>query len=179
MSLEQFFEQFEDCCAPDRAVEFKWSAKGTGFGGFYLYERNGQLYCDNELMGRKFMLRMLENMLDKAILTCPGRFDEEEETKKLEEAKAKERTLTADDFIPEQDEEIRAAVGASTLEEIFAAHAAWEKEELARNLYFILDTLHYSMSETCSNPDQSYYNQASEAMTKFGAIIGELGIKRP
>lgn len=70
MSLQESFEKFEDSCGPAQPCYFQWSAKGIGFGELYFYEKDGKIYCDNELMGKEFIKRMLCKMVDDCELTC-------------------------------------------------------------------------------------------------------------
>jgi hypothetical protein len=75
-NLEEFFEQFEDCCVPTNTkgvTEFEWSAKGTGFGSFYFFYRDGKLMCDNEIMPKRFIKKMLCNMVDNCTLVDEAR----------------------------------------------------------------------------------------------------------
>ena len=78
MSLKDFFDGFEDCCNPTGEVSFKWSARGAGFGNLYFYfnEKDSYVHCENELMGREFIKKMLCNMVDNCVLDCPGEWDE-------------------------------------------------------------------------------------------------------
>ena len=83
MSLKEFFDSFDDCCTPTGMASFEWSAKGCGFGGMYFYfdEKDSYVHCENEIMGREFLKRMLCNMVDNCVLDCPGQWDEATEGK--------------------------------------------------------------------------------------------------
>lgn len=78
MSLQAFFDSFEDGCGPRGTASFQWAAKGIGFGGMYFYfdPKDGYVHCDNEAMGREFIKRMLGQMVDNCVLDCPGDFEE-------------------------------------------------------------------------------------------------------
>ena len=70
-NLEEFFEQFEDCCVPantEGCTEFQWSAKGVGFGSFYFFYKDDELVCENEIMSKEFIKKMLCNMVDNCTL---------------------------------------------------------------------------------------------------------------
>lgn len=68
-NLDEFFDQFEDCCFPNQNItEFQWSAKGTGFGSFYFFYKDDELMCENEIMGKRFIKKMLCNMVDRCTL---------------------------------------------------------------------------------------------------------------
>lgn len=65
MSLDTFFEQCEDYCAPTNYVHFQWSAKGVGFGGFdFKVTEEGKITCMNEMMSKEFIKKMLCQMVD-------------------------------------------------------------------------------------------------------------------
>jgi len=78
MSLREFFNKFDDTCEPQGNVSFQWTSKGVGFGGMYFYldKTDGYVHCDNEIMGREFLKRMLCLMVDNCVLDCPGQWDE-------------------------------------------------------------------------------------------------------
>lgn len=77
MSLDNFFNSLEDRCEPAGFADYKWSAKGRGFGGFYFYvdKKDGYVHCDNEIMSREFLKDMLCKMVDNCVLDCPGSND--------------------------------------------------------------------------------------------------------
>jgi len=79
MSLKEMFDAMEDDCGPTSNVNFQWSAKGVGFGGFYFYTEDGkpQVYCANECMSKEFIKKMLCKMVDDCVLTEPSSKDEE------------------------------------------------------------------------------------------------------
>lgn len=83
MSLQDFFDKFEDDCHPIEPVTFSWASKGSGFGQMYFYvnKDDGYVHCENETMGRGFLKRMLCQMVDNCVLDCPGSWDEESEGK--------------------------------------------------------------------------------------------------
>jgi len=82
MSIEEFFDKFDDGCSPIKNVEFEWSAKGCGFGrmNFYIGD-DGYVHCGNEIMGREFLKKMLCLMVDNCVLDEPGQWDEVAEGK--------------------------------------------------------------------------------------------------
>lgn len=77
--LQERFDRLEDSCGPwsddsimEQVAAFSWTAKGIGFGTFTFYtDTKGRLHCDNETMGRDFIKRMLNKMVDDAILVHP------------------------------------------------------------------------------------------------------------
>ena len=75
MSLQKFFDNFDDSCEPAGFVNFGWSQKGRGCGDISFYMKDGKVYCGNEIMGREFIKRQLCEMVDKAIMDCPHRYD--------------------------------------------------------------------------------------------------------
>lgn len=83
MSLQKFFDSFDTSCSPNGFATFSWTDKGTGFGGMYFYvdEKDGYVHCENEIMGREFLKRMLCSMVDNCVLDCPGSWDEATEGK--------------------------------------------------------------------------------------------------
>jgi hypothetical protein len=65
--MQEWFDGMEDRCGPaveGGAIALAWSAKGIGFGQVVFYEQNGKLMCDNELMSKEFIKRMLCKMVD-------------------------------------------------------------------------------------------------------------------
>lgn len=77
MSVQDFLNSFEDTCGPTEpteeglepsSVHLSWSAKGVGFGSFYFFYKDGQLYCENECMGKGFIKEMLNKMVDDCLL---------------------------------------------------------------------------------------------------------------
>ena len=48
----------------------------------------------------------------------------------------------------------------------------------ANDLFFVLDTLHYSMSETCANEDRTFYKQANEALGILSQLLHKKGYRR-
>jgi len=80
MSLKEFFNQFGDSCEPDGHGGYNWSAKGRGFGNFYFYknDKDGYVWCGNEIMSREFIKDMLCKMVDNCVLDCPGYGDGDE-----------------------------------------------------------------------------------------------------
>lgn len=71
MPLQKFFDSCNNYCKPSNAVSFNWSAKGTGFGEFYFYEKDGKLMCSNELKSKEFIKLMLCKMVDDCTLDDP------------------------------------------------------------------------------------------------------------
>lgn len=44
-----------------------WSEKGTGFGEFVFFMRDGKVHCANECMSRESVKRILCTMVDQAV----------------------------------------------------------------------------------------------------------------
>lgn len=70
MSLEKLFDGCDTYCFPSGG-SFNWSEKGTGFGSFYFYEKDGKLMCGNEMMSKEFIKEMLCLMVDECELDTP------------------------------------------------------------------------------------------------------------
>ena len=68
MSIQDMFDAMEDSCRPMDGCTLNWSAKGMGFGQFYFYNKDGKLHCDNEMMSREFIKKMLCQMVDDCVL---------------------------------------------------------------------------------------------------------------
>lgn len=77
MTIQAFLDSMEDSCCPvvytEEGIEsssatFAWSAKGIGFGSFVFYEKDGELRCENECMGKEFIKKLLCNMVDEATM---------------------------------------------------------------------------------------------------------------
>jgi len=66
---QKMFDSMEDSCEMLGSVSMNWSAKGAGFGQFYFYNKDGKMHCDNEMMGREFIKKMLCQMVDDCVLT--------------------------------------------------------------------------------------------------------------
>ena len=77
MSLQEQFDKLDNRCVPLSNNGFNWTAEGIGFGQLYFYTKNGVVYCDNELMGKEFIKKMLCQMVDECVLTCPSSKDKE------------------------------------------------------------------------------------------------------
>lgn len=69
--LRASFEKLNDSCEPVTGICFNWTAKGVGFGQLYFYTKDDQVYCDNEMMGKEFIKKMLCKMVDDCVLTEP------------------------------------------------------------------------------------------------------------
>jgi len=80
MSLHEMFEKLEDRCYPNGTTAFQWTAKGCGFGEFYFYTKEGDntIYCDNEMMSKEFVKKMLCEMVDNAVMNDPNPKDQED-----------------------------------------------------------------------------------------------------
>jgi hypothetical protein len=59
-------------------IVVRWTMKGCGFGELTFYSIDGVLHCQNEMMPRNFIKRVLCFLVDKAILD-----DSEEDIKKF------------------------------------------------------------------------------------------------
>lgn len=69
MSLRDTFDKFEDGADLSNPFTVNWTLKGIGFGQFYFYEKDGVLYCDNEMMSKESIKRVLCTMVDQCKLT--------------------------------------------------------------------------------------------------------------
>ena len=79
MSIHDFLDKMPDSCDPHSPrVGFDWSSKGIGFGQMYFYvdRTDGYVHCDNEIMSREFLKRMLCLMVDNAVMNDPHRSEE-------------------------------------------------------------------------------------------------------
>lgn len=78
--MKEKFEQLDDQCYPKQPLYIGWVANKIGFGELYFYTKETDdgvtIYCDNELMNKEFIKRMLCKMVDDAVLTCPSQKDE-------------------------------------------------------------------------------------------------------
>jgi hypothetical protein len=57
-------------CVLDDVMHLRFGIKGFGWGELYFYEKDEQMYCDNELMSKDTIKRILNMMVDKCELTC-------------------------------------------------------------------------------------------------------------
>jgi len=64
------FEADVNYCEPTDTIHLQFGVKGFGFGELYFYTKEDKLYCDNELMGKETIKKILNIMVDKAELTC-------------------------------------------------------------------------------------------------------------
>lgn len=56
-------------CIPIGACsEFEWGKENIGFGRFYFYQKDGKVYCNNEMMSKDFIKTMICEMIDNCIL---------------------------------------------------------------------------------------------------------------
>ena len=60
--------QFEDSVDLHSSFGLNWSVKGTGFGQFYFYEKDGKICCANENMSKEFIKKVLCTMIDNCEL---------------------------------------------------------------------------------------------------------------
>ena len=79
MSIQKWFDSMEDGCTPSGHTYFNWSAKGCGFGqlSFYTKEGDNTIYCNNEMMSKEFVKKMLCQMVDDAVMNDPSPKDNE------------------------------------------------------------------------------------------------------
>lgn len=70
MGIKETLDKIEDSCEPFRRITFNWTAKGKGFGQlvFYVDETDGKVHCENEMMNRETVRRILCSMADNCIL---------------------------------------------------------------------------------------------------------------
>jgi hypothetical protein len=64
------FESEDNWCIPVDGIHLQFGVKGFGWGELYFYEKDEQLYCDNELMSKETIKRILSIMVDGCELTC-------------------------------------------------------------------------------------------------------------
>jgi hypothetical protein len=69
-NIREAFEKIEDSAELVNSFQLNWTAKGCGFGQFYFYtDKDGQLCCSSETMGKEFIKRILNQMVDDCKLT--------------------------------------------------------------------------------------------------------------
>lgn len=72
MSIQDFLDSCGDGVDLHQPFTISWSMKGVGFGQYRFYtDENGQLHIDNECMSKNSIKRVLEIMVDNAILDDP------------------------------------------------------------------------------------------------------------
>lgn len=64
MSIKDFFNSCKDDCCVEGNASFKWSLKGSGFGGLYFYQKNGKTHCDNECMSKETVRKIMNILID-------------------------------------------------------------------------------------------------------------------
>jgi hypothetical protein len=69
MSFQKLFDSMDDSVDLHDKFGIDWSIKGVGFGQFYFYEKDGVMYCDNEIMSKNFIKMVLCKMVDRCELT--------------------------------------------------------------------------------------------------------------
>lgn len=52
-----------------KAIYLNWGNE-RGFGQLYFYQKDGQIYCDNELLSKDTIKEILCSMVDDSVLTC-------------------------------------------------------------------------------------------------------------
>ena len=55
-----------------KPIYLHWQVSDIGFGEIYIYEQDGKLYCDNELMSKDFIKAAFCKLIDECELTCPA-----------------------------------------------------------------------------------------------------------
>lgn len=73
MSLQEYFNQFENEVLLHNDFSMDWSWKGVGHGQFYFRLKDGKIEVDNECMSKEFIKKVLCQMVDQAELDCPMR----------------------------------------------------------------------------------------------------------
>ena len=58
------------CVPVQNTLYMKWGISGFGFGELFFYEKDDQMYCDNELMSKDTIKKILNVMVDNCELTC-------------------------------------------------------------------------------------------------------------
>ena len=65
------FNSEDNWCTPGKqAIHLSFSIKGFGWGELLIYEKDEKLYCDNELMSKETIKKILNIMVDNCELTC-------------------------------------------------------------------------------------------------------------
>jgi hypothetical protein len=74
MEIKKWFYGMNELCEPITGANFQWTSNGIGFGQmhFYLSKEDGYVHCDNEIMSRSFLKKMLCHMVDNCVLDCPN-----------------------------------------------------------------------------------------------------------
>jgi hypothetical protein len=66
VEVDGFWGQGEGTCISDGGgVEVSWGTKGAGFGTLTFFLQDGKLRCDNQMMGRDFIKRVLCKLVDE------------------------------------------------------------------------------------------------------------------
>ena len=63
--------ELETCCELNGSIDIGWSVEGIGFGHFYFYEKDGEIHCDNEIMSKEFIKKVLCDFVDQCVLDDP------------------------------------------------------------------------------------------------------------
>jgi len=72
MSITAMFDKLEDTVDVNNTWYMSWTAKGVGFGGFAFYTGpDGKPHCENERMGKEFIRKMLNKLVDDLVLDDP------------------------------------------------------------------------------------------------------------
>ncbi len=72
MSIQDFLDSCGDGIDLHDSFTISWSMKGVGFGQYRFYnDDEGQLHIDNECMSKESIKRVLEIMVDNAVLDDP------------------------------------------------------------------------------------------------------------
>ena len=64
------FDHKNNWCELDNGIHLKFGIYGFGWGELYFYEKDEKMYCDNELMTKDTIKKILNMMVDICELTC-------------------------------------------------------------------------------------------------------------
>lgn len=88
MSIRDFLDSCEDDINVGDGFVIVWSEKGRGFGQYHFYTGDdGKIHVDNECDGKETIKRILNRMVDEAIL-------DDEPFKRQESQHGTEGTIT-------------------------------------------------------------------------------------
>jgi len=68
MSIHEAFDKIEDGVRIGKPFSISWAVKGTGFGSYFFYEKDGQIHCQNECMNKDSIKKVLNMMVDNCVL---------------------------------------------------------------------------------------------------------------
>lgn len=68
MAIQDFLDSCPSGVELVNNVQINWSVPGIGCGEFYFYTKDDIVHCSNECMGREFIKRILNQMVDDCVL---------------------------------------------------------------------------------------------------------------